>query len=67
MLARQYSTTWATLPAVLEFWIQGLGLARHVLYHFSYALTPFCFSYFLDRVSSFCQGLASYHKLPCWK
>jgi hypothetical protein len=31
----------------------GPELARQVLYHLSHASSPFCFSYFLDRVSCF--------------
>jgi hypothetical protein len=31
-------------------------LARQVVYHFSPFSSPFCFSYFSDRVSHFCLG-----------
>jgi hypothetical protein len=33
-------------------WI-GFMLASQALYHLSHASSPFCFSYFSDRVSSF--------------
>jgi hypothetical protein len=35
---------------------QGLSLARQVLYHLSQAPSPFCFSYFSDRVSLFAEA-----------
>jgi hypothetical protein len=34
-------------------WTQGFDLARQVLYHLRHAPSPFCFSYFSDRVSYF--------------
>jgi hypothetical protein len=37
----------------------GLALARQVLYHLSHSLSPFCFSYFSDRIFHFCLGSAS--------
>jgi hypothetical protein len=37
-------------PRVL---IQGLALARQVLYHLSHAPSPFCFGYFWDKFSHF--------------
>jgi hypothetical protein len=39
-------------------WTQGLTLAREVLHCLSHASSPFCFSYFSDRVSCFGRGLA---------
>jgi hypothetical protein len=39
---------------------QGLMFARQEFYHLSHLPTkPFCFTYFLDRVTSFCPELAS--------
>jgi hypothetical protein len=45
-------------------WLQGLALARQVLSHLSYSPSPFCFSYFLDRLSHFCLGLALHQDPP---
>jgi hypothetical protein len=39
-------------------WIQGLALARQVLYLLGHAPSPFCFSYFSGSLMSFCPGLA---------
>jgi hypothetical protein len=39
-------------------WNQGLAFARQTFYHLSHAPSPFCFSYFSDRVSHFCPGPA---------
>jgi hypothetical protein len=35
---------------VFRFDLKGLVLARQVLYHLSHSPSPFCFSYFLNRV-----------------
>jgi hypothetical protein len=37
-------------------WIQALELAGQVLYQMSHASSPFCFSYFLNKVSHLCLG-----------
>jgi hypothetical protein len=37
-------------------WTWDFVLARQVLYQLSHALSPFCFGYFLDRVSCFYLG-----------
>jgi hypothetical protein len=39
-------------------------LARQMLYHLGHAPSSFWFSYFSDRVSCFCPGLASDSNLP---
>jgi hypothetical protein len=36
--------------------IQGLTLARQVLYQLSHTPTPFCIGYFLDKVSLYAQA-----------
>jgi hypothetical protein len=36
----------------------GLELARQVLYHLSHTPTPFCFSYFSNKVSHLCPQQA---------
>jgi hypothetical protein len=48
-----------------EVWTQGLMLARQVFYNLSHFLSPFCFSYFSDRVSNFCQGWPWFTILRC--
>jgi hypothetical protein len=47
------------VAVVWWYWgfIQGFMLAVQILYHLSHAPTPFCFSYFPDRVSCFLMGL----------
>jgi hypothetical protein len=35
-------------------WSQGSTLAREVHYRLSHSTSPFCFSYFWDRISHFC-------------
>jgi hypothetical protein len=48
-----------SLPHLFTFW-QGLALARQELYLLSHApSTPFCFSYFSDRISRFARESAS--------
>jgi hypothetical protein len=42
-------------------WTQYLMLARQVLYHLNHSPSLFGINYFLDRVSSFSQGLDSDH------
>jgi hypothetical protein len=39
-----------------EVWIQGLGLVTQSLCHSSRTVSPFCFGYFLNRVSLLCMG-----------
>jgi hypothetical protein len=42
-------------------WTQDLILSRQVPYHLNHAPSPFCFNYFSNRVSLFCQGLTLNH------
>jgi hypothetical protein len=53
-----------TVSQALIFFLCGgrvltwhLSLARQMLYHLSHTPSPFCFSYFSDRVSCFSQGV----------
>jgi hypothetical protein len=51
-----------TVLVVLRFEFSApylLGKCSKVLYHLSHASSPFCFSYFSDRVFHFCLRLAS--------
>jgi hypothetical protein len=45
--------------------IQGLVLARQVLYHLSYLTSPFCFGYFGDKVSLYPWGSQDWDRLVC--
>jgi hypothetical protein len=42
--------------AVLELGTQSLKLARQVIYQLNYKPSPFCFSYFSDKVSYFLRA-----------
>jgi hypothetical protein len=53
-----------------KVWTQCLMLTRKAFYHLNHTPALFCFSYFSDRVFSFCSGLATDHdpstySLPC--
>jgi hypothetical protein len=53
----------------IKVWTQGFILAQHAFYHLSHAPTPFCFSYFSDRVLLFawpCPRIVILLPMPSW-